>query len=663
VVLWALLLVLWPGRSSAQQAAVTWEITAGFDGEYKIGAWFPVAITLSNTGPDLRGIVSVKILNADADTYQQTIDLPNGAKKRIVVPVISDGGEGGLTQANVTLREDATVILRETIRLNAVPRFVHLIGIVSDTETGLPSFGDLQTHDGRDTTIARLNSAALPDRIEFLRAFDALFVSGIDPTIWTDAQHDALRVWVADGGNLIVGGDDRVAQVLEDLLPATIAGSGGTSNLQNLRTTGWTLRDRARQVPLLQLVPKPNARVLAAGEAGQPLLVDQQYGAGAILLTAFDLEAPAQVGNPATFWGLILQEHLEQEWFWSEVRDQGFSILRDSLQLPGWGFISVIGLLGFLGAYILVVGPINYLLLRRLNRREWAYLTIPLWVLLFSVSAYLWGTVGRGRSAVVNQLAIVSVPQRSTQGQSLTLLSLFSPTRTTYSLEFPQNALVSAVPSFFAGQGSSLSVLFTEGSVQVPELSVDVGGMSLLSIEQAVAAPELEALVREVDSQQQMTLRNLSDQRLTDVVLLRADGMVQEVDALEPGAERTIILQPDHFFYEHLAISNGGTIRRQAVVREVVRFLPSVSRDGGFGGAPGIAPRPPMEAYPVPGAPMPTMVPIRPAPDPNSPQRDPLHIWYVLGWQAQAPIEMELGGSPAQADGETIYIWTAQKEQ
>jgi hypothetical protein len=321
-----------------------------------------------------------------------------------------------------------------------------------------------------------------------------------------------------------------------------------------------------------------------------------------------------------------------------------------------------------LGAYILVVGPLNYLLLRRFNRREWAYLTIPLCVLVFSGSAYAWGAIGRGRGVRVNQLAIVRVPQQGEQGQSLTFLSLFSPTRTTYGLEFAQNALVSDLQSSWRGQPSNADVLYAESSVQVPELSVDVGGMSLLSVEQTVDAPKLAAVVQTVSDQQQITLRNLSDQRLTDVVLLRGDGMIQEVDALEPGAERTITLQPDHSYHEHMRISNGDTIQRQSVVRQIAGMLgPNAFQRFGMPGD--------VFAEPMPGdafvAPMPPAVtePIQPLdpglaqPVPIPGQSDPQRTWHVLAWQVRSPVELKLDGDPVDAAGETLYIWSAQKEQ
>ena len=44
----------------------------------------------------------------------------------------------------------------------------------------------------------------------------------------------------------------------------------------------------------------------------------------------------------------------------------------------------VLPIIGFLLIYIALMGPLNYVILNRLNRREWAWVTIPLLIAVFS---------------------------------------------------------------------------------------------------------------------------------------------------------------------------------------------------------------------------------------------------------------------------------------
>ena len=65
-----------------------------------------------------------------------------------------------------------------------------------------------------------------------------------------------------------------------------------------------------------------------------------------------------------------------------------------SLALPPLG-----GLLGILIGYIALIGPLNYIILRRLDRREWAWITMPILIVGFAVGAYGFGSALRGSSA------------------------------------------------------------------------------------------------------------------------------------------------------------------------------------------------------------------------------------------------------------------------
>ncbi|MBV9792185.1 MAG: hypothetical protein JOZ51_28630 [Chloroflexi bacterium] len=657
-----LMLILGSAQASAQQQPISWDITVGFDGAFRAESWFPVVVTISNSGPDVSASLSVAFRGAGT-AYRQQVDLPSGANKRIVIPMTSGSGNFGDNRLDVTLREGSRVIRSETVSPRLIGFGWNVIGIISDEEGALAELSTFEERSATPTSLVRLKGADLPERLEMLQALDALFVQAVDTTTWTEQQRSTLRAWLDNGGQLVVGGDERVTRGLADLLPATIAGNGSPSNLQGLQAAGWSLRDTERQVPLLQLAPAADAQVIATGEGGQPLIVRRAYGSGSIIQTAFDLQALRDVGNPVALWVRLLPFNQEQISLAEGLRSQGFSILRESLKLPQLSFLSGLGLFGFLTVYILIVGPVNYLILRRFNRREWAYLTIPLWVLLFSIGAYAWGTIGRGSSTVVNQLALVVVPQQAEQGKALTYVSLFSPTRSTYTLEFPVNAFVSDGATQWERIPGNFDVLYTEGGVEVPELSVDVGGISLLAVEQPVSTPKVSATIQTVNGQQQMTLRNLSDRTLSDVVLIRGDGQAQEIAELAPGADQTVQLKPERFFYDLQQISDGEAVQRLAVVQQVGNLLQSKGL-GGF-----VAPGMPIEAPAVAVDPAQPVPPIEPVPDPAVPQPvpavqvDPLQVWHVLAWEAKAPVEMQLNGSPVQPAGDTLYIWAAQKEQ
>ena len=64
---------------------------------------------------------------------------------------------------------------------------------------------------------------------------------------------------------------------------------------------------------------------------------------------------------------------------------------------------------GFVMAYMAVIGPINYLIVRGLKRRELAWVTAPLLALGFTLAAFAAGTLLRGTEPALSRLALVQV--------------------------------------------------------------------------------------------------------------------------------------------------------------------------------------------------------------------------------------------------------------
>src|SRR4029078_3512544 len=81
-------------------------------------------------------------------------------------------------------------------------------------------------------------------------------------------------------------------------------------------------------------------------------------------------------------------------------------IVQAAAQLPNLALPPVGGLIAILVVYILLIGPINYLILKRIDRREWAWVTMPVLIVAFAVGAYGFGSLLRGTNAPVNDAAI-----------------------------------------------------------------------------------------------------------------------------------------------------------------------------------------------------------------------------------------------------------------
>jgi len=308
--------------------------------------------------------------------------------------------------------------------------------------------------------VAEAAGSDLPDKAAGYGGVDAFLLRSDAPLdALTEAQADALKGWVAGGGHLIVcGGVDpsRFASAFyTGLLPANVGAARPAVSLPG-----------AGPIGALTLTPKPlpGVRVLQSAPDGSPLVVTGPYGAGRVTLAAFDPTAKAfqsstfdgralwqtlLAGGPAASAALLPHVAAREENYHPNFYGGGDSqLLSDavmrgpSLDAPG---TEVIGL--FLLVYLIALVPANYLILKRLDRKELAWVTIPLLVLLFAVGTFGVGYAAKGGSVFVNRAALVETTAGRREAGVYAELGLFSPHRTSYDLSLPGANALAAIPN------------------------------------------------------------------------------------------------------------------------------------------------------------------------------------------------------------------------
>lgn len=625
-------LLLLPPRASAQTSSIKWTVVPGYNGTFKAGAWMPVTITIANDGADVQGRLEWR-WQSSGTRFAQTVDLPRGARKRIVLPVVADNiGD----TASLSLYNGAAILAREErVRFNAIDQASLLVGVISDDSGALAEVGGISAGPGPATTLVRLSQMELPERSELLQSLDVLFVHNVDTSSWRDAQRKAVTAWVAAGGQLVVSGDRiTTAAGLAPLLPARVQAAQRSVKLQELAArTGWQPRDTDASVAAFQLQPTADAEVLASTVEGAPLLLRRSYGAGQVLQAAFDLQALQTYGDPVPLWNRLLARPAGVvNWVSLQANEQ--FMLQQAFAIPALRLPSLWSLLGFLGLYLGLVGPVNYIVLRRLDRREWAYLTIPLTVALFTAGAYGIGAAGRGGAATATALSIVTTAPGSATGQALSYLGIYSPTRRSYRVAFEPEALVEGGLSIFGPGRSTLELLRTESAVEIPRLFVDVGAVRLLNIQQPAPAPEVRASLRQDSAGWSLVVENRGTQPLEDVAIVSGQS-VQKLPDLQPGQQQEVRLAPVAAG-DPINFRNDGVIKRDAVMQALFNAI-------GMGG--GVV-QAPMKAPGAPDAPLPATQAVT-----------------LAAWSSQSNLKLALDGSAIPMQGATLYLWTLGKRQ
>jgi hypothetical protein len=208
-----------------------------------------------------------------------------------------------------------------------------------------------------------------------------------------------------------------------------------------------------------------------------------------------------------------------------------------SVQLPRMDQLFVL-----IVAYIIVIGPLNYVLLRHRDRREWAWFTMPAVILLFAVAAYGFGVVLKGTNTIVNELAIVRGSVGTDQGLAEVHIGVFSPSRATFDVKVGGGALLSAqvVNSFRVGEERPLDVLLGEPAT-LRGYSVGFGVLRAFRAEAPALTPRFEADLRLVGGVLEGSVTNASDVALPHVSVVYGNS-VEVLGAMAPGETRSIAL-------------------------------------------------------------------------------------------------------------------------
>jgi len=469
ILLAALLIAAPAAGQDSDLAQIELSARAGFDGYYKGEYWVPVQVEISNDGPDIEGYITLEMSSAIGDDgviYRNPISLPSQSNKRQMLFVY-------------------------------VPPFA--TGIVTE-QPGRLEYLENVSGGRSEATVAYLSPADLPEIAAAWNALDVIVIHGMDSGQLTAAQRQALESWVDVGGQLVVSGGPAWQETtagLTDLLPVDIGGTQLQDDIPSLRQlSGSSFRDPGPYVVTNSGLRSGESLI---HEDGLPLLARKEQGRGSVFFLALDpLLAPLLDWDGSVAVWSSVADFAQPLPYWAKGPRDSYAAASAVSSLPAVSLPSPWILLTFLLIYIAVVGPLNYLILRRLGRRELAWVTIPGMVVVFSVTAYLLGFQLKGNETIVNQMSIAFGQLGGDQVRTQTLIGLYSPQRATFDLILPQEAIARPFEQGYGdlvGPGN-IGAVERANEVTVSDIRVDVGGVETLVADSYQSGPNITGAVR-----------------------------------------------------------------------------------------------------------------------------------------------------------------------
>ncbi|HHX86774.1 MAG TPA: hypothetical protein GX693_01190, partial [Firmicutes bacterium] len=436
----ALMFAILPRTAAAK---VSYKFELNFDQQYYYNTWNALTVTVQNPdGPDWQGTVEVE----RGGRYVKEVFVAEGS----AVTVCFYLPPGSLDNTFFRDQDDLLrIYLKDDQQRTVLKSFPVPIRFTNQVDTGL-LMGVLSSDPdkfNRLTSLAPdslvLKSKVVPlkshhfDHYLFMDNFAMIIVSDTETLQLTPAQQENLARWVSNGGLLVVGGgrgwQKNQASVPRSLLPFTPTGTVETGSL-SLLTDRVKLVDSTGSRFLLtagNVVPSQGHILLEAAEG--PLLISGNCGRGQVIYSTLNLEDPPlnHALNFESLWNYIIG--LNRERLFRTVRQPehwGFSQLVSSLALGNADlvFLSPAKLFSGLLLYILLVGPISYFILKRRQKWEWSWFTIPALAIIFTGAIYAAGSSGRQTELTHYQVNIYDIYQGN-QASVESYSGLFIPRR------------------------------------------------------------------------------------------------------------------------------------------------------------------------------------------------------------------------------------------
>ena len=358
-----LMALLLPALPVSAASSIQIEARALVGGRYAVGGWMAIAVTLVNEGEPTEGTLAAA---TEAGVVQRFVEMPAGAQKVVMLYLQPEA-----FQRQVTVQyQEPNGTVEAVIETRVLEQASSQFAIVGDGAGTLRPQLSSADEVGLPAPIS-LTLADLPERSEPLEGLSAI-VWADDSSALNEAQRRSIERWVGNGGQLvIVGGPDWQARTaaFTEILPLTeltavdarAAGSAGVvvrcrrGAVEAATISTGTLHD--------------DARGLVRAEDGTILASMRTIGAGRVILVGNDLATDAYRGweGSSRLWARLLPTNgfLEQ-FFGGFAPEESQNAMGTALSnLPSLEVPPAELLLIVIVAYILLIGPISYVILRR----------------------------------------------------------------------------------------------------------------------------------------------------------------------------------------------------------------------------------------------------------------------------------------------------------
>ncbi|GKX30124.1 hypothetical protein SH1V18_26040 [Vallitalea longa] len=388
------------------------DVNYGYDNYYKVYKDMPVNINIVNDIDDFDGIVKIRYhVNSENDgmlSQKVTCEKGNAKDIKFIIPRVNEN----LAIIRVILEEKEKVIYEKkfTLPFNQGIESNLMLGVLDE------DYDDLNYFNSDICTKVNLNENNFPEDVFASKILDVIIINNYNLSKLNEKQIEVLKEWVIDGGHLIIGSGvnyTKTIPIIEDFI-------GIDSINELIEADNKILYDVVNEqsdenvinntpLSIIEFDSSTLKEVVSNGEYG--LAYNVKKGKGNIDLYTFDLGMEPM--KSFTYNNEFMNLYLLPKFMDKQIRVSNestpynratdFLEIMTQIKYPAiWKIITIIVI------YILILGPILYIFLKKRGKRQYMWVFIPVISILFVAIMYVTGINTRIKEPVSQFINILN---------------------------------------------------------------------------------------------------------------------------------------------------------------------------------------------------------------------------------------------------------------
>lgn len=420
--------------------------------EYGIGGFIEYEHTMQATvtiesSKDFTGILQIV---GDTDSgevvtaYGKRISIAAGESKTYRLAVKPPTSSGIVRLIILNEKEKPVYEEKTTVEMTGTGQN-SLLGVLSDDYSGVGyingvSYNISGSTDYQAISTMEFNKDSFPEDAQILDIMNYLVIDNFDTSTLSKKQYDALKQWVADGGILILSLGSHYQNVLSAFNDDFVSGTLGDIGKRNLT---WSNNEKDYSLNDVECIDfNLNDGIEMSVHTSDKTAWKKSYGLGEVVVLSYSISM-----EPFSSWherkdvaAMLIGEINENSS--SSVARANFSSMFGTLL--GLASISentkrpstiLYGIL--LSIYVVFVGPILYLILKKKKVREKIWYFIPVVSLVFTGIIYCTSFIYRVNKPLFNSFTLI---QASDGGAKETVYSeVVCPSAKRYDFKINEN--------------------------------------------------------------------------------------------------------------------------------------------------------------------------------------------------------------------------------